>query len=33
MRFPNILGKKKQMNIVIPQNKSPGIEMFINFLC
>ena len=24
---------KKQMNILIPQNKSPGIEMFINFLC
>ena len=24
---------KKQMNIWIPQNKSPGIEMLINFLC
>ena len=24
---------KKQMNIRIPQNKSPGIEMLINFLC
>ena len=24
---------KKQMNIWIPQNKSPGIEMVINFLC
>ena len=31
MRFPNIL-VKKQMNILIPQNKSPGIEMLINFL-
>ena len=30
--FPNIL-VKKQMNIWIPQNKSPGIEMLINFLC
>ena len=24
---------KKQMNIWIPQNKSPGIEILINFLC
>ena len=24
---------KKQMNIWIPQNKSSGIEMLINFLC
>ena len=24
---------KKQMNIWVPQNKSPGIEMLINFLC
>ena len=24
---------QKQMNIWIPQNKSPGIEMLINFLC
>ena len=24
---------KKQMNIWILQNKSPGIEMLINFLC
>ena len=32
MCFPNIL-VKKQMNIWIPQNKSPGIEMLINFLC
>ena len=24
---------KKQMNIWIPQNKSLGIEMLINFLC
>ena len=24
---------KKQMNILIPQNKSLGIEMLINFLC
>ena len=24
---------KKQMNICIPQNKSPGIEMLTNFLC
>ena len=24
---------KQQMNIWIPQNKSPGIEMLINFLC
>ena len=31
MCFPNIL-VKKQMNIWIPQNKSPGIEMLINFL-
>ena len=30
--FPNIL-VKKQMNIWIPQNKSLGIEMLINFLC
>ena len=32
MCFPNIL-VKKQMNIWIPQNKSQGIEMLINFLC
>ena len=32
MCFPNIL-LKKQMNIWIPQNKSPEIEMLINFLC
>ena len=31
--FSQHIGKKKQMNIWIPQNKSPGIEMFINFLC
>ena len=31
--FPNILVKNKQTNIWIPQNKSPGIEMLINFLC
>ena len=30
--FPNIL-VKKQMNIWILQNKSPGIEMLTNFLC
>ena len=24
---------QKQMNIWIPQNKSPGIEMLIKFLC
>ena len=24
---------KKQMNVWIPQNKSSGIEMLINFLC
>ena len=30
--FPNIL-VRKQMNIWILQNKSPGIEMLINFLC
>ena len=33
MCFPNILLKNKQMNIWIPQNKSLGIEMLINFLC
>ena len=32
MCFPNIL-VKKQMNIWIPQNKPPGIEMLIIFLC
>ena len=32
MCFPNIL-VKNQMNIWIPQNKSPGIEMLINYLC
>ena len=32
MCFPNIL-VKKQMNTWIPQNKSPGIEMLINFPC
>ena len=32
MCFPNIVGQK-QMNILIPQNKFPGIEMLINFLC
>ena len=32
MCFPNIL-VKKQMNIWISQNKSPGIEMLINLLC
>ena len=32
MCFPNIL-VKKQMNVWIPQKKSPGIEMLINFLC
>ena len=31
--FYQHIGKKKQMNILIPQNKSPGIEMLINFLC
>ena len=31
--FSQHIGKKKQMNIWIPQNKSPGIEMLINFLC
>ena len=30
--FSNIF-VKKQMDIWIPQNKSPGIEMLINFLC
>ena len=32
MGFPNIL-VKKEMNIWIPQNKFPEIEMLINFLC
>ena len=32
MCFPAILVKKKQINILILQNKSPGIEMLINFL-
>ena len=27
------IGKKKQMNIWIPQNKSTGIEMFNKFMC
>ena len=31
--FSQHFGKKNQMNIWIPQNKSPGIEMLINFLC
>ena len=31
--FSQHIGKKKQMNIWIPQNKSPEIEMLINFLC
>ena len=31
--FSQYIGKKNQMNIWIPQNKSPGIEMLINFLC
>ena len=31
--FSQRIGKKKKMNIWIPQNKSPGIEMLINFLC
>ena len=31
--FSQHIGKKKQMNIRILQNKSPGIEMLINFLC
>ena len=30
--FPNIL-VKKQMNIWILQNKSPGIEMLVDFMC
>ena len=30
--FPNIFFKK-ETNTWIPQNKSPGIEMLINFLC
>ena len=30
--FSHDIGKKK-MDIWIPQNKSPGIEMMINFLC
>ena len=29
--FSQHIGKKKQMNIWIPQNKLPGIEMLINF--
>ena len=29
--FSQHIGKK--LNIWIPQNKSPGIEMLINFLC
>ena len=32
MCFPNIL-VRKQMYIWIPQNKSSGVEMLINFLC
>ena len=31
--FSQHIGKRKQMNIWILQNKSPGIEMLINFLC
>ena len=31
--FSQHIGQKKQMNILILQNKSPGIEMLINFLC
>ena len=31
--FSQHIGKKNQMNIWIPQNKSPGIEMLTNFLC
>ena len=31
--FSQRIGKKKQMNIWILQNKSIGIEMLINFLC
>ena len=29
--FSEHIGKKKQMNVWIPQNKSSGIEMLINF--
>ena len=29
----NVFPNKYQMNIWIPQNKSPGIEMLINFPC
>ena len=32
MSFPSIL-VKKQMNIRILQNESPGIEKLIDFLC
>ena len=31
--FSQHIDEKKQMNIWIPQKKSPGIEMLINFLC
>ena len=31
--FPQHIGKKNQMNIWIPQNKSPEFEMLINYLC
>ena len=31
--FSQHIGKKKQMNILISQNKYTGIEMLINFLC
>ena len=30
--FSQLIGKK-QINAWNPQNKSPGIEMLINFLC
>ena len=31
--FSEHIGKKKQMNVCIPQNKFLGIEMLIDFLC
>ena len=31
--FSQHIGKENQMNIWIPQNKSTGIEILINFLC
>ena len=36
LKKPNVFSQhigQKQNNIWIPQNKSPGIEMLINFLC